>query len=67
MKTRCQTNSAELVRKMIEQNLSSKEAAQIVGLPPAHFSQLIQRDRPINYKTAAALKKAFGTCAVVIV
>lgn len=66
MKTRVKTNSCELVKAILDRNLSAKAAAQSVGIGVAHFSQLLQRDRFVGYKLAAKLKAEFGDRAITI-
>lgn len=66
MKTRVKINSGELVKAILDRQLSSREAAKLIGVGVAHFSQLLQGDRHVSYKLAAKLKAEFGSRAIII-
>lgn len=66
MRTRVQNNSAAILDAMINKGLSACEAAQAVGVHVDTLTYLLKADRPIHYKTAAKLKKAFGENSVTI-
>lgn len=66
MKSRVENNAAAILDAMIEKGMSAAEAAKATGLNPATFTELIKRDRPVQYKTAAKLVAVFGEAAVTI-
>lgn len=66
MKTRVKINSAELVKSLLDRQLSAKEAERIVGVTPAYLSQLLQCDRHVGYKLASKFRSEFGDRAITI-
>ena len=66
MRTRIQSNSAAILDAMISKGLSAGEAAQAVGVHVDTLTYLLKADRPIQYKTAAKLRKTFGEDSITI-
>lgn len=64
--TRVKSNSAAIVAAMIERGMSREDVARACNINVYRLSRIISADRPIHYKTAAKLVKAFGTDAVTI-
>lgn len=59
-----QSNSANLLRSMLDKGLTAGEAAKQVGISTDLFGQLIRRDKSISYRTASRLKAVFGSAAI---
>ena len=60
MQMRLETNSAEIIARMLERNLTIDSAAEMTGISRSTLAKAVNRDSTISYITAARLRKAFG-------
>lgn len=58
------SNSAGLVKILLDRGMTAIEAAEIVGISVDRFYTIMKSDVPISIATAGLLRKAFGDEAI---
>lgn len=58
------SNSAGLVKILLDRGMTAIEAAEVVGISVDRFYTIMKSDVPISIATAGLLRKAFGNEAI---